>query len=126
MNIGLKIKKLVTDNKMSVVELSEKIGKSRQTTYDMLEKPHVSSEILVKLSDLFNLPIEFFFTEDYDSQVVSASKKQQPSKEIAQADKEKARLIKELARERKAREEEKAQLASLIAQNAKLTDMLAK
>lgn len=110
MNIGLKIKELAGKKNVSILQLSEKLGKSRQTTYDMLDKPHVSSEILVKLCELFNLPITYFFTEgtDFPTVEVGAGKVQVDvgagvgvDKALAYPPEEVLKLKKALVRERK-------------------------
>jgi transcriptional regulator with XRE-family HTH domain len=98
MNIGLKIKDLATQRKVSVFELSEKTGKSRQTIYDIFEKPHVNTEILVVLSEFFDVPITYFLTDAPDDALPALT----VGKETAPAlDVEKLRLKKLLSKERK-------------------------
>lgn len=60
-HIGLKIKDLVESKKITVIELSKVLGKSRQTVYNMYNEEDVSTEILKKINSELGIPISYFF-----------------------------------------------------------------
>lgn len=64
MHIGLKIKGLMSKEKVDAPALAKKIGKTKQAVYDMLEKEDVSTAILKQLSDIFKVPVTFFLTDE--------------------------------------------------------------
>lgn len=64
MEIGLKIKELMVQEKIDIPELAKKLGKTKQAVYDMLEKKDVNTSLLRDLSSIFNVPISIFFVED--------------------------------------------------------------
>lgn len=63
MSIGLKIKKLMSQEKIDVPTLARQIGKTKQAVYDMLGKDDLNTSILRQLSVVFNVPISYFFEE---------------------------------------------------------------
>lgn len=67
MNIGLKIKELMSIEKMDAPTLAKKMGKTKQAVYDMLEKEDVNTAILRQLSDIFKVPVTFFFAEEQEN-----------------------------------------------------------
>lgn len=64
MCIGLKIKELMSKEKMDAPTLARRLGKTKQAVYDMLEKEDVNTAILRQLSDIFKVPVTFFLTEE--------------------------------------------------------------
>lgn len=62
MHIGQRIKELLTQKEISITAAAEAIGKTRQTMYDLFEKPNVGTDVLVRLSNKFFIPMEAFFT----------------------------------------------------------------
>ncbi len=64
MNIGLKIKELAVNKNLTLAELAKAIGKTKQAVYEMVEKEDVNTQILKRLSTLYNVPITFFFGLD--------------------------------------------------------------
>ena len=64
MHIGLKIRELMSKEKIDAPTLAKKIGKTKQAVYDMLEKEDVSTAILKQLSDIFKVPVTFFLTDE--------------------------------------------------------------
>lgn len=64
LHIGLKIKQLMCQENIDAPTLAKKIGKSKQAVYDFLEKEDVSTSLLRKLSDVFNVPISYFVTDN--------------------------------------------------------------
>ena len=64
MCIGLKIKELMSKEKMDAPALARRLGKTKQAVYDMLEKEDVNTAILRQLSDIFKVPVTFFLTEE--------------------------------------------------------------
>lgn len=64
MSIGLKIKELASEEKITLADLAKRLGKTKQAIYEMVEKEDVNTSILRKLSAEFNIPIIYFFEED--------------------------------------------------------------
>lgn len=64
MHIGLKIRELMSKEKIDAPTLAKKMDKTKQAIYDMLEKEDVSTAILKKLSDIFKVPVTFFLTDE--------------------------------------------------------------
>ena len=69
--IGLRIKQLMSQEKLDVMTLAKRLGKTKQAVYDMLEKTDVNTSLLRKLSPIFHVPISAFFEEE-DSMYYSA------------------------------------------------------
>lgn len=67
MNIGLKIKELMSKEKIDTPTLAKKMGKTKQAVYDMLEKEDVNTAILRQLSDIFKVPVTFFLAEEQEN-----------------------------------------------------------
>lgn len=67
MNIGLKIKELMSKEKMDTPTLAKKMGKTKQAVYDMLEKEDVNTSLLRQLSDIFKVPVTFFLAEEQEN-----------------------------------------------------------
>ena len=63
-HIGLKIRALMSKEKIDAPTLAKKMGKTKQAIYDMLEKEDVSTAILKNLSSIFNVPMTYFITEE--------------------------------------------------------------
>ena len=61
MHIGLKIKKIAEEKKITIDKIADHLGKTKQAVYDLLKKEHVNSKILISLSILFNVDIKTFF-----------------------------------------------------------------
>lgn len=66
-HIGLKIRTLMSKEKIDAPTLAKKMGKTKQAIYDMLEKEDVSTAILKNLSSIFNVPMTYFVTEEETS-----------------------------------------------------------
>lgn len=64
MAIGLKIKELMSKEKIDAPTLAKKMGKTKQAIYDMLEKEDLNTSILRQLSCIFKVPIYFFLTDE--------------------------------------------------------------
>ncbi len=69
MEIGLKIRELMIQEKLEIPEVAKKLGKTKQAVYDMLDKKDVNTALLRDLSKIFNVPITVFFEESPVSQV---------------------------------------------------------
>ena len=67
MCIGLKIKELMSKEKMDAPTLARELGKTKQAVYDMLEKEDVNTAILRQLSNIFKVPVTFFLTEEREN-----------------------------------------------------------
>jgi len=72
MHIGLKIKELMSKEKIDAPTLAKKMDKTKQAVYDMLEKEDVSTAILKKLSDIFKVPVTFFLTDEVQEEISQA------------------------------------------------------
>lgn len=66
-DIGLKIKELMSQNKIDAPELAKRIGKTKQAVYAMLDKEDVNTSVLKELSDIFHVPLVYFLTESENS-----------------------------------------------------------
>lgn len=73
MEIGLKIKELMVKENIEIPELANKLGKTKQAVYDMLDKKDVNTSLLRELSGIFNVPIALFFEESPISQNTSGN-----------------------------------------------------
>lgn len=60
-NIGLKIKELMSQEKIDAPELAKRIGKTKQAVYAMIEKEDINTAVLRDISKVFNVPITYFF-----------------------------------------------------------------
>ena len=67
MCIGLKIKELMSKEKIDAPTLARELGKTKQAVYDMLEKEDVNTAILRQLSNIFKVPVTFFLTEEQEN-----------------------------------------------------------
>ena len=61
-DIALKIKELIDKKRIPLIELSEKIGKTRNTLYNYLNNTTVIDvETLQKMADVLEVPVTYFF-----------------------------------------------------------------
>lgn len=63
MCIGMKIKELASKEKITLPELAEKLGKTKQAIYDMVDKEDMNTSIVRKCAEIFNVPVSYFFGE---------------------------------------------------------------
>ena len=61
----------MSQEKLDVMTLAKRLGKTKQAVYDMLEKTDVNTSLLRQLSPIFHVPISAFFEEE-DSMYFSA------------------------------------------------------
>ena len=92
MCIGLKIKELMRKEKIDAPTLAKRMGKTKQAIYDMLDKDDLNTSILRQLSDIFNVPITYFFVEGNDDGVDSQAEVYSLQKEVASLKQEIQRL----------------------------------
>ena len=64
MDIGLKIKELMSKEKLDAPTLARRLGKSKQAVYDMLEKTDLNTSVLRNLAEIFHVPVTFFLTDE--------------------------------------------------------------
>ena len=77
MDIGLKIKELMSKEYLDAPTLARRLGKSKQAVYDMLEKTDLNTSVLRNLAEIFHVPVTFFLTDETtDSEEVAALKKE--------------------------------------------------
>ncbi len=70
-HIGLKIRELMGKENIDAPELARRLDKTKQAVYDMLDKQDVSTSILRKLADIFNVPLTYFLADEDVYDVVS-------------------------------------------------------
>ncbi len=61
MHVGQRVRALLAEKDISITAAAEAIGKTRQTMYDLCDKPNISTDVLLRLSSKFLIPIEAFF-----------------------------------------------------------------
>lgn len=62
--IGLKIRELMSKEKMDAPTLAKRLNRSKQAVYDMLEKQDLSTSVLRELAGIFNVPLTYFLTDE--------------------------------------------------------------
>lgn len=90
--IGLKIKELMSKEKMDTPALAKRLKKSKQAVYDMLEKQDVNTSVLRELADIFNVPLTYFFTDENETPSGSQEDVDSLKREIASLKSEIERL----------------------------------
>lgn len=83
-NIGLKIKELMSQEKIDAPELAKRIGKTKQAVYAMLDKEDINTAVLRDISKVFNVPITFFFGDSSQENVDLLKKEIQSLKDEVQ------------------------------------------
>ncbi len=83
-NIGLKIKELMSQEKIDAPELAKRIGKTKQAVYAMLDKEDINTAVLRDISKVFNVPITFFFGNSSQENVDLLKKEIQSLKDEVQ------------------------------------------
>ena len=63
MGIGLKIKQLADEKKLSIPVLAKRVGKTKQSVYDIIDKEDINTSLLRKFAEVFNVPMSYFFDE---------------------------------------------------------------
>lgn len=107
MGIGFKIRKLAEQEKLAITELARRLGRTKQATYEMLEKDDISTALLREVMKIFNVQSSYFFDEDPVSNKaiasgnnsVAAINSEVKSKEDAGLE-EKIRLLEQLLKEK--------------------------
>lgn len=84
LNIGLKIKELMGQEKIDAPELAKRIGKTKQAVYAMLDKEDINTAVLRDISKVFNVPITFFFGDSSQENVDLLKKEIQSLKDEVQ------------------------------------------
>ena len=64
LHIGQKISEMVSQEKLDVNTIAERLGKSKQAVYDMFSKEDLNTSLLRQFSDILNVPLAFFFDEE--------------------------------------------------------------
>lgn len=88
MHVGKKIKKLIAESGKNADDVAVSLGVSRQTVYNWYHKESLESKYLLQLSNMFDVPITFFFD-------------QKPELSEKKGDNESTSRIKELEEEKK-------------------------
>ena len=63
-NIGLKIKELMSQKKIDAPELAKALGKTKQAIYAMIEKEDINTAVLREVCQYLEVPMSVFFTEE--------------------------------------------------------------
>lgn len=90
--VGLKIRELMSKEKMDAPALAKKLKKSKQAVYDMLDKQDLSTSVLRELSNIFNVPLTYFLTDDNKIPASNQEDVESLKQEIASLKKEIERL----------------------------------
>ena len=79
-SIGVKIKELMSKEKMDAPALAKRLNKSKQAVYVMLDKEDVSTSVLKELAEIFHVPVTYFLTDNKttldDQEEISALKRE--------------------------------------------------
>lgn len=59
-NIGLEVKKVLTEKNMSVTDLAKKIKTSKQNLTSILNKPDMKASMLEKICEALDLSFDYF------------------------------------------------------------------
>ena len=100
LHIGLKIKYLMDKENLDAAKLGKRLGKTKQAVYDMIVKEDLNTSVLRKLSNIFNVPMAYFVTENL-------SPNEYKSRDLMQ-------LCKSLVENYQQRDEVMAQLVSMV------------
>ncbi len=69
-NYLLKINKLLEDKKITKIELSELIGKNKNTVSNYFtERTKIDVETIIKIAKVLNVPVSYFFDDPVNSGV---------------------------------------------------------
>ncbi len=64
-HIGERIKQYLTENKISVIEFSKKINRSRAFVYSIFERESIDTSTLLSISKVLNHNFFQYFSDDY-------------------------------------------------------------
>ena len=64
LHIGQKISEMVSQEKLDVNTIAERLGKSKQAVYDMFSKEDLNTSLLRQFSEILNVPLAVFFDEE--------------------------------------------------------------
>ncbi|WP_299760910.1 XRE family transcriptional regulator [uncultured Pontibacter sp.] len=76
MHIGKRIKEIVEKSRITNKELADRVGTSENNIYKIYNKEHISTDVLLKISNALNIEIHSFFDSegsDHKSGVVQQS-----------------------------------------------------
>lgn len=62
-HVGMKIKEILEQEKLDISYVAEKLGKSKQAVYDMLNKEDLNTSLLKQFSSILNIPVAAFFDD---------------------------------------------------------------
>lgn len=94
MCIGLKIRELMSKEKIDAPTLAKRMGKTKQAIYDMLDKDDLNTSILRQISEIFNVPITYFFVDGNNDNTGSQEEINSLRNEVASLKQEIQRLNK--------------------------------
>lgn len=63
-HIGQRIKELLDAKSLKPMDLANKLSITRQAVYDMLNKRHLNTEMLERVSEALAVPVGWFFSEE--------------------------------------------------------------
>lgn len=62
--IGIKIKGVFEKRNLSIVDFAKSLNMSTTGVYDIFKRDHINTANLIKISEILDVPISYFFTED--------------------------------------------------------------
>lgn len=65
----MEIKKLAREKNITLAELGKRIGRNKQSVYEMVEKEDINTGLLRKVALALNVPISHFFCDECGSDV---------------------------------------------------------
>ncbi len=67
-SVTLKIKQLLKEKNISIIDFALKLGRTRQNIYDILnEKQKINIETIKQISDILNVSVAYFFDENIEN-----------------------------------------------------------
>lgn len=87
-HVGMKIKEILEQEKLDISLVAEKLGKSRQAVYDMLNKEDLNTSLLKQFSSIFNIPVAAFFDDGVLREVEEGNKLKEANDRIRELENE--------------------------------------
>lgn len=67
-SVTLKIKQLLKEKNISIIDFALKLGRTRQNIYDILnEKQKINIETIKQISEILNVSVAYFFDENIEN-----------------------------------------------------------
>jgi transcriptional regulator with XRE-family HTH domain len=119
LHVGSRMKVLINNSNLSVKEISEKMGISPPNIYRLYERESVETKYLVKLSEIFEIPISYFFsdidTRELESEIIGIKRKLELKEEEVISLKEKNEMLGKLLELKEAQLEKRVESNNFLA-----------